>query len=119
MRKYFCVVTLVAFLLPGAAMAVNLLSMRDLPLNYMTDEDKEIFMAAVNDTLERNRDGEATRWENPKTRAHGDLNPLVSFEHGGRPCRDLEVANSARGRDNRLVVTLCKQADGGWKIESQ
>ncbi len=119
MRKMYQMIVLVTFLFPEAVMAVNLFSTRDLPVHHMTDEDRQILMAAAVDTLERNRDGEAARWENPKTGAHGDLTPRASFERDGRPCRDLEVANSARGRDNRLVITMCKQADGEWKIEPQ
>ena len=119
MRKNYQMIALVAFLSPAVAMAVNLLSTRDLPVHHMTEEDRGILMVATVDTLERNRDGEAARWENPKTGAHGDLTPRVSFERDGRPCRDLEVANSARGHDNRLVLTMCKQADGEWKIEPQ
>lgn len=104
--------------LPVLATAANIFSARDLPVRYMTDEDREILKLAVDDVLERGKDGQGTRWENPKTGAHGDLTPRASFERAGQPCRDLEVANSARGRDNRLVLTLCKQADGDWKIES-
>ena len=112
-------IALVALSLPGVAGAVNTMSLHNMPINYMTDEDKEILKAAVVDVLERNHDGESMRWENPKTGAHGDLLPRASFKNDGRPCRDLEVANSARGRDNRIVVTLCKQADGEWKISPQ
>ncbi len=100
-------------------MAVNIFSARDLPVRYMTDEDRDILKAAATDVLERGRDGEGKHWENPKTGAHGDLVPLASFEREGRRCRDLDVANSARGHDNRLTVTLCRQDDGDWKIESR
>ena len=119
MRKINLVIALATFLFADAVVAVNLFSMRDMPVHHMTDEDRQILMAAAVDTLERKRDGETARWENPKTGAHGDLTPRASFERDGRPCRDLEVANSARGHDNRLVITMCKQADGEWKIESQ
>ena len=119
MWKSFYMIVLGALLLPGAAMAINSFSLRDMPVNYMTDEDREIFKVAVVAALERSRDTESTRWENPKTGAHGDLVPRASFDQAGQRCRDLEVANSGRGRTNRLVVTLCKQADGEWKAESR
>jgi surface antigen len=112
-------IVLGALLLPAAALAFNSYSMRDMPVRYMTDEDREIFKAAVVDVLDRKRDGESTRWENPKTGAHGDLAPRASFERAQQRCRDLQVANSAGGRENRLVVTLCKQANGEWKVESR
>lgn len=50
---------------------------------------------------------------------YGDLMPRASFAREGGRCRDLEVANSAGGRDNRLVLTLCRQAGGEWKVEAQ
>ena len=109
-------ITISAFL-PGAAQAVNLFSARDLPVRYMTDEDKDMLRAAVLRTLDRAPDGSTERWENSKTGAHGDLTPRASFDRGGHPCRDLEVANSARGHDNRVVLTLCKQPDGEWKVD--
>ncbi|HKQ24834.1 MAG TPA: RT0821/Lpp0805 family surface protein [Burkholderiales bacterium] len=113
------VLTTIAALLPGTALAVNIFSTRDLPVRYMTDEDKDMLRTAVFRTLDRTPEGNTVRWENPKTGAHGDLTPRASFERAGQSCRDLEVANSARGHDNRVVLTLCKQPDGEWKVEPQ
>jgi len=119
MTRFWFHAAAAALLLPCAALAFNSYVLRDLPVRYMTDEDREILRVAVDDALERARDGESMHWENPKTGAKGDLMPRASFERAGQRCRDLEVANSARGRSNRLVVTLCKQADGEWKIDSR
>lgn len=115
------VVVIIAFftLLPGAAPAVNVFSIRDLPVQHMTDDDRDILRAAVIGTLDRTPDRNTVRWENPKTGAHGDLTPRASFDRARQSCRDLEVANSARGHDNRVVLTLCKQPDGEWKVEPQ
>jgi len=110
-------VAVMTLLFPAVAIAANIFSARDLPVQFMTDEDREILMSAVEDVLVRGKDGESSHWENPKTGAHGDLTPRASFERAGQPCRDLEVANSAKGRDNRMILTLCKQADGEWKID--
>lgn len=106
-------------LLPGAAQAVNVFSVRDLPVRYMTDEDKDMLKAAVFGTLDQTKDGTTRRWENSKTGARGDLTPRASFTRAGQPCRDLEVANSARGHDNRIVLTFCKSPDGEWRVEPQ
>jgi len=106
-------------LLPGMALAVNVFSVRDLPVQHMTDEDRDMLKAAVFGTLDGTPEGNTIRWENPKTGAHGDLTPRASFDRAGQSCRDLEVANSARGHDNRVVLTLCKQPDGEWKVELQ
>ena len=100
-----------------AALAINYLQMRDLPIQYMTDEDMDVLRMAAVRVLDGQPDGETTRWENPKTGAHGDLTPRATFERTGQPCRDMELANSVRGRNNRLVLTFCKQPDGEWKVD--
>lgn len=108
-----------AFMASSAALALNLLPLGDLPLRHMTDEDRELLKAAVIATLAETPDGTTARWGNPATGASGELTPRSSFERSGRPCRELEVANSARGYNNRVVLTLCKQSDGEWKFEEQ
>jgi len=111
--------TLLGSILAAPAPAFNLFSLEHLPVRYMTEEDRDILHAAARNALDRQADGETAHWENPKTGAHGDLMPRATFERSGQSCRDLEVANSAGGRDNRLVLTLCKQSDGEWRIESR
>ena len=120
MRRQSVAAIIVCFtLLPGAVPAVNVFSIGDLPIRHMTDEDRDMLMAAVVGTLDRTPEGSTVHRENPKTGAHGDLTPRASFNRAGRLCRDLEVANSARGHDNRVVLTFCKQPDGEWKVEPQ
>jgi len=101
------ILVMIVVLLPGTARAVNVFSVGDLPVRHMTDEDKDMLRAAVFGTLDRTPDGNTVRWENPKTGAHGDLTPRANFDRAGRSCRDLEMANSARGHDNRVVLTPC------------
>jgi len=105
-----------ALLFAGAAVAANAYFMRDMPISRMNSEDISIMQNAVFSTLDAARDGESRRWENPKTGAHGDLTPRSTFMDSGMRCRDLEIDNSAGGRNNRSIYTLCKGADG-WKIQ--
>ena len=109
----------VALMTSSATLALNLLPLGDLPLRHMTEEDREILKTAVIAALDQTPDGTTAEWSNPATGAFGELTPRTSFERSGRSCRDLEVANSAGGRSNRLVVTLCRQPDGEWRIEQQ
>jgi surface antigen len=95
--------------------AQNLWFTRDMPISRMNSEDINILQAAVFDTLDNVANGQSRHWENPKTRAHGDLTPRSSFTDAGLRCRELEIANSAGGLDNRSVITLCKLPEG-WKI---
>jgi surface antigen len=113
----FIATALLGLLAAAPASAFNMMSVKDLPIRYMTDEDRALLQEAAKQALETAADGETRDWSNPKTGAHGELTPRASYKQDGVSCRDLEVANSARGRSNRLVLTLCRQDDGEWKIE--
>jgi surface antigen len=113
----FIAAALLCSLAAAPASAFNVMSVKDLPIRYMTDEDRALLQEAATQALETAADGETRGWNNFKTGAHGEIMPRASFTHGGLSCRELEVANSAQGRSNRLVLTLCRQEDGEWKIE--
>ena len=118
MKRLGAAIAFAALLASPGGFALNLLTMGNIPIRHMTDEDREILKTAVIGTLDQGADGTTVSWENPKTGAHGNLIPRVTYQREDKVCRDLEVANSARGRDNRLVTTLCKQPDGDWKIDT-
>jgi surface antigen len=100
-----------------SAFAFDVLGIGDMPIRYMTEEDLTVFKAAVITTLDQTNDGASASWTVEKTGAHGTLTPIKSFIKEAKECRKLEVANSAGGRDNRSVFTLCKLPDGDWKVE--
>ena len=119
-RSAAAVSVICAALMAGsAAFALDMLGIRDMPIQYMSEDDLTIMKAGIIDTLNRTGDGVSTTWKNKKTGAHGTLTPIASFRREAKECRKLEVANSAGGRDNRSVFTLCKLQDGDWKVESQ
>ena len=97
--------------------AANTWFTRDMPISRMSSEDVGIMQNAVYQALDTAADGETRRWENGKTGARGDLTPRATFTDSGMNCRDLEIANSAGGLSNRMILTLCKTTEG-WKIKS-
>jgi surface antigen len=108
-----------ALIASSAACAFDVLGIGDMPIRYMNDEDLTIFKAAVIRTLDQSADGVSANWANQNTGAHGTLTPIASFRQQAQKCRKLEVANSAGGRDNRSVFTLCKSPEGDWKVHKQ
>src|SRR5690242_12295273 len=100
-----------------SAGAANMWFARDMPISRMNAEDVAIMQGAVNAALDAAADGEARRWENSKTGAHGEFTPRSSFTDSGMRCRELEIENSAGGFNNRSLLTLCKTSEG-WKIKS-
>jgi surface antigen len=99
------------------ALAANILFSSEMPIAHMTPEDIHILQTVLFETLDNAPDGAMHHWENPKTQAHGDLTPRSTFTDAGMRCRMVEIENSAGGRNNRSMLTLCKSAEG-WKIRS-
>ena len=110
---------LLLLLTAGPVLAINMIAIGDMPIRYMTDEDRVLMSEAARATLDQGAEGKTTTWENPKTGARGELTPLVTYDQAGRKCRDMEVANSAKGRSNRLVLSFCRQDVGSWKIDGR
>jgi len=97
------------------AVASNVTFMRNSPLSQMTPEDLALFRATVREVLEKGTDGTARRWDNPNTGASGVVTPLKSYERDGRPCRNVEIFNEAKGFSGRTRYDFCKQPDGTWR----
>ena len=96
--------------------AINTFFMDKMPIGHMTAEDIDILTAAANSALESLPDGATAHWSNDKTGANGDLTPRTTYQEGGQRCRDMQVENAAGGFSNRIVVSMCKQPDGVWKL---
>jgi surface antigen len=115
-RILLCLVSMVAALCAGHALAANTTFLGDAPISRMTAEDVDILYDSAMRALDESPDGVARRWENPATGAGGVLTPLNTYARGANRCRDLHVKNHAREIQGQgTVVTLCRTADGQWK----
>jgi surface antigen len=107
-------------LLAAAAAAVhaqsNMRFLDNAPIEKMTKEDLALMLKNSNEALSRNRDGETSGWANAKTGASGTATPLRSFTEKGMKCREAEYTNHAAGLNGGGRHTLCRVADGSWKI---
>ena len=111
-----CSLLVVALAAPATVMAANTVFMKDAPYTHFTAEDKKMFHALLDDTLNKGADGDAREWFNPATKAGGSMKPLKSFEKDGLPCRALAIENHAKSRKAKGEYQLCKQASGKWAI---
>jgi surface antigen len=91
---------------------------KDMPISQMTEVDIEIMSSAINETLADVADGETQHWSNPETDASGTLTPMSTSEDGDMLCRQLQIANEAKGKTAQSVYEFCRQADGSWKVRS-
>src|SRR5262245_55231154 len=106
--------TLCLSCVPALAQWVNIL--KSGPAERFDEEDLRLFLEAAR----KARDApinETISWENPKTRANGDLTVRKIFQWKERPCRELALRNEAGGRKATSVVSLC-EVDGKWKLVS-
>ena len=106
-----------------AALALAILSasavsqgywLKDAPITHMTKEDRAIADGVIKSALDEGKDGQAYKWNNPKTGATGSITPGAPFERDGKTCRKAQFMNSAGGRTNESAWTLCKLPEG-WK----
>ena len=81
------------------------------------EEDIRLFLDAARKTLDESPVGQAQAWDNPKTRARGDLSVLRDLESKGRACRELRVRNEVPGRKGDTRLSFCKD-DGKWRLLS-
>lgn len=115
MKLLFAIVLAAASSAAAAQNWVGLL--KNTPAERFDEEDLRIFMDAGRKALNETPDGQTLTWENPKTRARGDITVLKSFESKGRPCKEVRVRNEAGGRKGDNKLNLC-QVDGKWRLLS-
>lgn len=55
-------------------------------------------------------------WHNPDTRAQYEVTPLVTYQEGGRYCREYTATARIGGQLQQLYGTACRQPDGTWEV---
>jgi surface antigen len=111
-------VLMLAALCANPASAQNWIGLlKNTPAERFDEEDLRLFLDMGRKALNETPDNQPLTWENPKTRAGGEITVLRSFESKGRPCKEVRVRNHAQGRkgDNRL--SFCK-VDDKWRLLS-
>jgi surface antigen len=101
-----------------AALAQNWIGLlKNTPAERFDEDDLRLFLDASRKALNEAPDSQTQSWENPKTRAGGDITVLRSFESKGRPCKEVRVRNHAQGRKGDNKLSLCK-VDDKWRLLS-
>ena len=115
MRTLFLIALWIAVPVANAQNWVGLL--KNTPAERFDEDDLRIFMDAGRKALNDTPDNQSVKWENPQTRAHGEITVLRSFESKGLPCKEVQVRNEAQGRKGDNKLNLCKK-DGKWRLLS-
>src|SRR5262245_66568132 len=91
-----------------AASAQNWVGLlKNTPAERFDEEDLRLFMDTARKALDGAAEKQPLAWENPKTRARGELTVLRSFEFKGRPCKEVRVRNEVPGRKGDTWAGVC------------
>ena len=100
------------------ALAQNWVSLlKNTAAERFDEEDLRLFMENARKALAEGADGQTLSWDNPKTRARGDVTVQPRFEWKSHPCKAVHVRNEAQGRKGASDWNLC-QVDGKWRVLS-
>jgi hypothetical protein len=114
--KWVLAVLIALTTVPAAAQNwVSLL--KNTPAERFDEEDLRLFLDNARKALAEGKVNETSSWENPKTRARGEITVLRSFESKGLPCKEVRMYNEAQGRKNTSNLSLC-QVEGKWRLLS-
>jgi hypothetical protein len=116
MKLIFAILIAAAAAAPAAAQNWVAL-LKNTPAERFDEEDLRMFMDNARKVLAEGKVNETSTWENPKTRARGDVTLLRTFESKGRPCKEVRIHNEAGGRKNTSQLSLC-QVEGKWRLLS-
>ena len=118
MQKYLGITAFILALAASPALAQNWVGLlKNTPAERFDEEDLRLFLDNARKALNEGQDNQKLSWENPKTRARGDITVLRSFESKGRPCKEVQLHNEAGGRKGDSQLNLC-QVDGKWRLLS-
>lgn len=91
--------------------------LKNTPAERFDEEDLRLFLDNSRKALNDAPVNQTHSWENPKTRARGDITVLRTFESQGRPCKEVRVRNEVPGRKGDNMMRLCK-VDEKWRLLS-
>jgi surface antigen len=71
----------------------------------------------MNSVLENNAVGQPAYWQNPKTGASYNVEPVknVIYE-GNKYCREYRSIANVAGKKQQVYGTACRQPDGSWQV---
>ncbi|WP_233856113.1 RT0821/Lpp0805 family surface protein [Paraburkholderia sp. HD33-4] len=116
--QWFAAVALLAS--PVLCHATNLNFVKDTPVKYMHDADRQALNDAAQKALDTKGDGESYEWSNAGTgnsvSIRGTVTPQDTTKDGDRTCRTATLTAVAKGRTQTWTPIVCKTGDGPWEV---
>ena len=93
--------------------------MKNSPAERFNEDDLQLFIETGRKALsDETAQGQTLSWENPKTRARGDMTVVKIYTMKEMPCRQVKLHNEADGRKGTSLLSLCRDATGKWRAVS-
>ncbi|MCP4326981.1 MAG: hypothetical protein GY791_00895 [Alphaproteobacteria bacterium] len=87
--------------------------------SLLDDNDKDEALKAQQQSLEKNKAGQTTTWNDPKDGDTGTYTPHNTYTtKDGLTCRDYEQTVTIDGKTEKATGTACKTADGSWRVHN-
>lgn len=86
----------------------------------LNKEDIDILQKTARVDMDGKPEGTTLKWSNPETGAKGVVKLMKRFYEGDQECRQNQHAFRAKGNTPwKITGTVCKQADGSWKVREK
>ena len=109
-------IALLALVAVTPARALNWVPLlKNSPAERFDEDDLQMFIVNARKAVNETPDNQTVSWENPATKANGDITVLKTFQKDGRTCKRVRVRNEAGGRKATSVVDACK-FETRWRL---
>ncbi|MDH5772502.1 MAG: RT0821/Lpp0805 family surface protein [Rhodospirillaceae bacterium] len=84
----------------------------------LTERDREMAQATLDDTLENGEPDKNSGWSNPESGNSGTAKAGETYEQAktGADCRDFETTVFTDDGESTATGTACRNEDGSWQV---
>jgi surface antigen len=91
-------------------------ALQSMPSGYFDKADLSLLQVAVVGVLEDASAAATRNWSNTKNGHSGKVTALRTFQtDDGRPCKKVQIDNSAEGYKSSTRYDVCLHQDGNWR----
>ncbi len=108
-------VVFIGLLFVQSSIASNINFLNFSAMNFFRGNDLQLMKTNTERALIQVQDGKKASWRNPETGSWGYAIPSNTSRANGMTCRNLKIANTARGVSGAATYRFCK-VNGQWKI---
>lgn len=98
------------------ASGFNLSFLEDALIADFSDEDVDLMLDTFDRAMESNKDGEMSRWSNPKSGHGGTITVLETTTRDNQSCRKARIENQIGNSKSRSEFLLCQATNGSWQF---